>query len=151
MSDTDRNEELLISKNLEQYYIHPEFNLPNHDNELYSAETAIHVLKLKVIDAIINDKLNDNVHQNYYDEIIRVLDYVGRLSMPVFAVNEILEKLYMDKFIHTPAMAKQLWLDHYEKLHTPYNAIKNRCFKLLDKLDEGYIDRFKKNPPNWNP
>jgi hypothetical protein len=151
MSDIEINDEPLIEGNLEKYFIKLDFNLPNHDNELSSAENAIHLLKLKVVDAIINDKLNDNVHQTYYDEIIRVLDYVGRLSMSVFAVNEELEKQYAVKFIHAPAMAKQLWLDHYENLHTPYNVIKNRCFKLLDRLDEGYIERFKKNPPNWNP
>ena len=31
-----------------------------------------------------------------------------------------------------------------------YSLLKNRCFRLLDELDELYIALYGKNPPNWN-
>lgn len=127
------------------------FNLVNYDKELADADEILNNLKLKVIDEIVNKTINDNVHDYLYEEIIRVLDYVSRLSMQVFDINETLEKEYLLKYKKSPAMARQLWLNHYDRLHRPYTLIKNRCFKLLDKLDLGYIDIHKKNPPNWKP
>ena len=133
------------------YNIELEFNLINHDKELSDAEDAIETLKLKVIEIIINETLDDNVHEEFYEEIMRVLDYTGRLSMQIFAINDLLEEQYLKKYKNAPAMAKELWLNHYEQLHQPYNKIKNRCFKLLDRLDNGYVALYDKNPPNWNP
>ncbi|MCK9544442.1 MAG: hypothetical protein M0R03_20680 [Novosphingobium sp.] len=127
------------------------FDLTNHDKELSDADDSLNNLKLKVIDAIVNKTLNDNVHLILYEEIIRVLDYVGRLSMQVFEINEELEKQYLFKYKKSPAMARELWLNHYDRLHRPYSLIKNRCFKLLDRLDMGYVDIYKKDPPNWKP
>lgn len=127
------------------------FDLTNHDKELSDADNLLNNLKLKVIDEIVNKTLDDNVHLILYEEIIRVLDYVGRLSMQVFEINEELEKQYFFKYKKSPAMAKELWLNHYDRLHRPYSLIKNRCFKLLDRLDNGYIDIYQKNPPNWKP
>ena len=133
------------------FEVEHDFNLTNHDKELSDADEALEKQKLIVIDAIVHKTLNDNVHYQIYNEIVRVLDYVGRLSMQVFAINEELEKLYLLKFKSSPAMARELWLNHYDHLHRPYSLIKNRCFKLLDKLDDGYKDIHKTNPPNWNP
>lgn len=138
-----------ISRN--KHKVVPTFNLVNHDKELAEAEVAIEELKNKVNDCLSKKTICDNVHLALYEEIIRVLDYAGRLSMQVFEVNEELELQYIQKYKKQPALAKQLWLEHYDQLHHPYSLIKNRCFKLLDKLDQGYIDTFKHFPPNWNP
>lgn len=128
-----------------------DFNLTNYDNELADAEEKLNTIKLNVINVIVNKTLNDNVHVTLYEEIIRILDYVGRLSMQVFDLNEKLEQHYLFKYKKSPALAKELWLNHYDQLHRPYSLIKNRCFKLLDKLDQEYINTFNKFPPNWKP
>ena len=41
-------------------------------------------------------------------------------------------------------------LEHYEKIHHPYDILKNRCFKLLDEYDELYFKLNKTTPPNWS-
>lgn len=141
----------LAAEKKKEFDFKNKINLTNHDKELSEAEEAIEGLKVNVIEAVNNNTLNDNVHLALYEGIIKVLDYTGRLSMQVFDINEELENLYLLKYKKSPAMAKELWLNHYDYLHRPYSLIKNRCFKLLDKLDYAYIDKFKKNPPNWNP
>ena len=78
-----------------------------------------------------------------------MLDYVGRLSMPAFKIEDELEQMYVLQFKHAPQMGKKLWLDHYEDIHHPYTLQKNRCFRLLELLDAAYLEKFGKNPPNW--
>jgi hypothetical protein len=133
----------------QESFIIYDFNLPTNANELSKAEEVIEKLKLKIKDIIVNKTINDKIHTTLFEEIIRVLDYVGNLSVPFFKVEEKLEELYILQYSHSPKLAKKLWLDHYEFIHHPYNLLKNRCFRMLDELDEAYIKRFKHEPPNW--
>ena len=139
-----------MSKTLE--FIRHDFNLPNHDNELSKAGDVIEKLKQKINKQISSVELiTDKQFVETYEEIIRILDYVGRLSMPAFTIEDELEEMYKMKFLHAPELGKKLWLDHYENVHHPYTILKNRCFKLLEELDEYYIALYDKKPPNWNP
>lgn len=139
-----------MSETLE--FIKYDFNLPNNDNELSRAEDVIEKLKTKINQYVTNVHLiTDDQFIQVYNEIFRVLDYVGQLSVPAFAIEDQLEEMYDKKYRHAPELAKKLWLDHYENVHKPYTVLKNRCFKLLDDLDEYYIALYEKNPPNWNP
>ena len=128
-----------------------DFNLPCHDNELSQAADEIEKLKerLKIIQ--VRRSICGESHTTMFEDTIRVLDYVGKLSMPAFAIEDELEELYKMKFLHAPELAKTLWLDHYEIVHKPYTLLKNRCFKLLDELDAEYHNVHKKHPPNWKP
>lgn len=127
-----------------------DFVLPNHDNELSKATDAIEKLKFKLNKILTSvDLINDSDFIKFYEEIVRVLDYVGRLSMPLFAIEEPLEEKYILKYKKSPELAKKLWTEEYEKLHHPYNLLKNRCFKLLEDLDAYYMALYDKNPPNW--
>jgi len=129
-----------------------DFNIPNNNNELSKADEAIEKLRKSVNHYNINVELiTDNQFIILYERIIKVLDYVGRLSMPAFFIENELEELYKINYLHAPQLGKMLWLEHYEEIHKPYNKLKNRCFKLLDDLDEYYIELYDKNPPNWNP
>ena len=128
-----------------------DFNLPCHDNELSHAGDVIEKLKNKLRIIETRGTIDGKTHTALFEQVIRALDYVGRLSMPAFAIEDELEEMYKMKFLHAPELAKKLWLDHYEKFHHPYNTLKNRCFKLLDELDDEYIKCHKKNPPNWKP
>jgi len=132
--------------------IEHDFKLPSHDNELSNAGDVIEKLKDEVNKTITNvEIISDKKFVSVYEKIIVVLDYVGRLSMPAFAIEDEMEEMYKMRFLHAPELGKQLWFDHYEKVHHPYNILKNRCFKLLDEWDNYYMALFDKNPPNWKP
>jgi len=134
----------------EDQFITTELNLANHSNELSIAEEHIDKLKnrFKIIED--EDSINDRKHNILYEEIVRVLDYIGRLSTSPFTLESKLEEMYLLKYPHSPKLAKQLWLEHYEKIHHPYNILKNRCHRMLEDLDKLYQKKFGKNPPNWN-
>jgi len=132
-----------------EFIIH-DFNLPCHDNELSYAGGKIDKLKRNLKKIVTEVKLiNDEEFIIFFEEIIVTLDYVGRLSMPAFAIADDLQEMYKMKFLHAPELSKQLWLDHFESIHKPYNLLKNRCFKMVEDLDEYYISLYEKNPPNW--
>jgi hypothetical protein len=134
----------------EQEFITHDFKLPNHSNELSKADDVIEKLKKKLLIYETNKAIDDKTFSIFYEEIIRVLDYLGRLSMPCFAIEDELEQMYILKYHKFPELGKKLWIDHYEKIHHPYTLLKNRCFKMLDELDEFYKALYGKNPPNWN-
>jgi len=131
-------------------FITHDFKLPNHTNELLKANDVIKKLKKKIDRLKINNVLDNKLHDSLYEEIVHILDYVGKLSMPVFAIEDEMEQMYIKQYIHAPKLGRKLWLDNYDNVHHPYTLLKNRCFKLLDDLDELYIALYKKNPPNWN-
>jgi hypothetical protein len=126
-----------------------DFNLPCHDNELSKAEEAIEKLKNELIIIEIQKTIDNKIHNLMFEHVIKILDYVGRLSMPAFEIEEKLEEMYRIKFLKAPQLGKLLWLEHYEKIHHPYNLLKNRCYKLLEGLDTEYFKCYKKHPPNW--
>ena len=134
---------------LEQKFIEHNFNLPNHNNQLSIADDNIEKLRHKFRVLETKMSINDKEHEQMFEEIIKVLDYVGRLSMPAFTISEDLERMYTIRYNHSPELARKLWLDHYEDIHHPYNLLKNRCFKLIDELDELYIKLNRKTPKNW--
>lgn len=133
-----------------EQFITIDFNLPNHANELSKAEEVMEKIRKKLENHKTLKTLDDKLHTSLYEEIVRVLDYLGHLSQPAFNIEDRLEALYTKQYIHAPELAKRLWLDHYESLHHPYNILKNRCFRMLEELDELYISMYGKNPKNWN-
>jgi hypothetical protein len=134
---------------VEQKFINHDFKLPNHNNELSKADDIIEKLrnKFKVLEC--RNMISDKEHLMMFEEVVRVLDYVGRLSMPAFAIEEDMERLYVMRYPHSPELAKALWLEHFSNVHHPYNLLKNRCFKLIDELDELYLNVNGRNPKNW--
>jgi len=133
----------------ENKLIEHSFNLPNHDNELSQAESVIDKLKIKQNKLSPAIQLTDIEFNIRFDEIVNMLDYVGALSKSIFDIEENLEVMYTKQYSNAPALAKKLWFDHYESIHRPYTLLKNRCFKLLDDLDQYYIELYDRNPPNW--
>lgn len=131
-------------------FITHDFKLPNHSNELSKAEDLINKNKLKLQELSNKDLITDLTHDKLYEDIIKTLDYIGRLSMYVFSIEDEVERMYTIKYKNSPELGRQLWLDHYGKLHHPYNLLKNRCFRMLEELDEEFIRINKSTPPNWN-
>jgi hypothetical protein len=132
----------------EQFITH-DFKLPVHSNELSKAEEIIEKLKHRLEVLQMQRTIDDKSHDLLYNEIVRILDYVGRLSMPAFAIEEEIEQMYVLQFKHAPQLGKHLWLLHYEDIHHPYTLLKNRCFRLLEDLDQTYFKKFNTQPPNW--
>ncbi|MDA3781028.1 MAG: hypothetical protein PF487_12525, partial [Bacteroidales bacterium] len=93
--------------------------------------------------------ISDEEFISIFEKIINILEYVGKLSMPAFAIEDELKEKYKLNFLHAPELGKKLWLDHYGNVHRPYNLLKNRSFKMLEDLDEHYINVHQKNPPNY--
>jgi hypothetical protein len=135
---------------MQEAFIVHDFKLPDHTNDLSKANDVIERLKKKIEELKFNNVLDDKNFIVKYEEIIRVLAFVGNLSVPAFEIQEELEALYTKQYIHSPELGKKLWLDHYENVHHPYSLLKNRCYKLLDELDALYRNKYKKDPPNWN-
>ena len=131
-------------------FITIDLNLPNHYNELCKADEVLDKLKKRFEIIKMQKAIDGKFHTALYEEIIKVLDYVGKLSIPAFKIEDELEKLYVLQYSHAPNLAKQLWLEHYASIHHPYSLIKNRCYRLLDDLDKEYQVVWKSNPPNWN-
>lgn len=127
------------------------FELPEHGNELSLAEETIEKLKSRLKIIVTEKSITGESHEKIYEDTMRVLDFVGQLSVPAFALEDVLEEHYTKTYLHAPQLAKRLWLDHYGKLHQPYNLLKNRCFRLLEEIDAEYFKRHKKRPPNWKP
>lgn len=141
----------MVDKNkqmLNKQFIPYDFNLPNHCIELGKAAEAISKLKKRFEVIQKQHSINDATHLDIFEETVRVLLYVGKLSSPAFAIEEDVEKLYTLQFKHEPCLGKQLWLAHYDELHHPYSILKNRCFRLLEELDAEYVKIHKKDPKN---
>ena len=131
-------------------FLIPDIQLPNHSVELEKADEIIKTLKSKLKELESSKLINGKQHTALYEEVIRVLDYIGRLSKPLFDMEESLEQMYILHYPKSPQLAKKLFNDHYESLHYPYTILKNRCFKMLEDLDEEFIKRWGVKPPNWN-
>jgi len=134
-----------------EVFLPVEFKLPNHTNELSKAEELIGKLKKRFEVMQVQKSINDCTHTELYEEIVRCLWYVAKLSEAPFAIEDQLEALYTLHYKHAPALGKQLWLRHYDEIHHPYSILKNRCFRLLELLDEEYQNVHGKVPPNFNP
>lgn len=70
-----------------------------------------------------------------YSKISELLDCVGELSIPIFNARQSIEDHFDGKYKHSPALGKQLWLKKYTKLHKPLDALKNKCWNILDSMD----------------
>ncbi len=134
---------------LNENFILTNFHLPDHTSELSKADCCLCKIKANFEIYLKLQNLTDKSHTSMYEEIVRVLDYVGHLSVPAFKIEDELEALYAKQYKHAPNLRKKLWLDHYNYLHHPYTILKNRCYKLLEDLDNLYISIYDSKPPNW--
>ena len=99
---------------MKEEFIKHDFRLPDHSAELSKAEDVIEKLKNRFKKIIETQSINGKIHTDLYEEIVRVLDYLGRLSNPAFAIGAELEALYVLQYPKSPQLAKKLWLDFLE-------------------------------------
>ena len=148
MSEAKNNSTILNPFMAKEDFITVDFQLPCHSNELSKAEEVIEKLKKRFEVIQAQKSINDCTHVELFEEIVRCLLYIGKLSKPAFEIEDQLEALYTQQFKHSPALGKQLWLEHYDDIHHPYSILKNRCFRLLELLDDCYVNVHGKLPPN---
>ena len=125
-----------------------DLNLPDHTNELEEAEGYTSKIKRDILICKENNKLDNQTYKDLYGRITNALYFVGGLSIPAFDVGDKIEQEYFNTYKHAPELAKKLWLDHYARIHHPYNLLKNRLFRLYEILDELYKNINKSSPPN---
>lgn len=128
-----------------------DFKKPDHTKELEKAKSIIGDIQSRVKE-ILNPNncfcLTENNYSTLTEEIIDMLDYVGNLSMWVFKVEFDIEDAYINAYGKSQE-TKIAWYNHYIELHLPYSEQKNKCFRLLDDLDDEYIEKLGKFPPNY--
>jgi len=113
-------------------------NLPDHTDELDRAVVLLNkvVKDMKWYDdtlvAIPSHKLTSMVYI-----VDTVLGVIADLSESRFEIRDSLEEVFTKQYIKSPELGKTLFLEEYEKSHKPYDKIKNKCFELLTKLDDG--------------
>jgi hypothetical protein len=109
---------------------------PDHKHELSRATEL-----LKKVDAElkrykdVEGKLPYDVMKKLHYTTNTILFIIGDLSTEIFAKRDNIEALYFKEYKSQPALAKKLWLDHYENLHAPYDKLKNKCRHLLGQID----------------
>jgi len=115
----------------------------NHDTELYETNQFINNLKKEINETPVNDE----VHNVLFEKIIRALLHLGSLSQKAFIHTDQVEEHFFQTYEHKKA--RKEWLEFTNSIHKKYDQQKNRCFKLIDILDQKYYSKFKKEPQNW--
>lgn len=114
--------------------------VPNHDEELEIINETINKYKHIINKNIKKKTLSEETYSYHHAVIMKCLYALGELSLPNFNLHDELKKKYNVHYKKTPELAKKLYLDHMSKIHKDYNLLKNRCFRLLDHLEEYAIE-----------
>lgn len=123
--------------------------IPDHSEDLCRASLILSNILNDYKKTVENRSMTGNQHEILYERTMKVLYFIGNLSLSLFEFeNEIIEK-YTMKYLSDPALAKKLSYMYYQKIHRKYDLLKNKCFRLLDKIDDNYILLNKKYPPNY--
>ena len=122
-------------------------NLPPNHEKLNYVETVVDKFKKRIEYYKGIGMISQDEYIELHKLIVQVLEYVGELSMPAFNIRDEVEKRYFTMYKNSPELAKKLWLDHYHDIHKPFNTIKNRCFSLLEQMDNLYTKANKTSPP----
>jgi hypothetical protein len=125
------------------------FNLPDYSLKLLEIDENIIFLKEKLNFYLKCHNLTKITYSDLYQEILNVLYFTGKLSTPAYNVRDELKELYFKTYRSSPALAKDMFLKHFEYIHRNYDLMKDKCFRLLDKLNNEYkniilIDKQKK-------
>ena len=124
--------------------------IPNHVRELEKAEEYIEDVKFRFRHCERLEELSPSQYVDLHRDTLKALFHVAKLSEPAFNVEEKLEEQYFRMYVHSPALAKELFFKKYHEIHKPYNLLKNRCFTLLDQIEELYLLVHKHAPKEFS-
>lgn len=122
-------------------------DLPVDEERIEYARKTIEKFKKRVLYHKSIRALSKDEYIILHKLIVQALEYVADLSLPAFGIQEEIETRYYRMYRHAPELAKKLFLDHYNEIHKPYNTLKNRCFTLLEDIDEIYFKINHVRPP----
>jgi len=116
--------------------------IPNHECELEEVEKNLDKLLKKIERAAKREDFTRETKEQCTEFVIRLLERTGDLSVWAFNECESLEKKYYKLYPKQPELAKVLFLEHYEKIHNPYDRLKNRLYNVLEyKLQKIEINK----------
>lgn len=121
-------------------------NIPDNSEQLNEINSSLENIKTQIKIHKENKSLPNNSFDTLYESIAKNLILVAELSRPLFNLQNHIENFYFNEFKKSPALAKELYLNHYADIHYKYNMIKNKCFKLFDDLDELYFKIHNSKP-----
>jgi hypothetical protein len=122
-------------KNIESINI----ELPDNTEKLNNIEKYIKTLNSRFKLLVNNNEFSKKKYEIIHDLIVETLIMLGDLSLPALDVVDELEKKYILAYPNSPKLAKKLWLDHIDKINHRYDLLKNRCYFLIDDLEEEII------------
>lgn len=122
-------------KNIESINI----ELPDNTEKLNNIEKYIKTLNSRFKLLVNNNEFSKKKYEIIHDLIVETLIMLGDLSLPALDIVDELEKKYILTYPNSPKLAKKLWLDHIDKINHRYDLLKNRCYFLIDDLEEEII------------
>lgn len=133
-------------EDFEEYFINLDLNLPDNNRELEMVTKVINSLDNQIKFTGFVKTVTEAEYFKLYNKLIDSLEYLGDLSLSVFAIEDYIEDKYLMVYKSNPDFTKKLWYAHYAKLHHPYTRLKEKCFRLLTSLDKRYVKKFGKLP-----
>lgn len=115
-----------------------DLDLPNNQQKIQNVKTALDLIDDQINLLSIKNDLELDGYNLCFEKIRRLLYFVADISLPCYQYNKFLEEHYFFKYKHQPVLAKKLWLCHYALIHEDYNELKNRCYRLFNKLNKKY-------------
>lgn len=117
------------------------------DNSEYLDWIENHILDNK--ESIeLKPNMNDEEYLTHYENIVKILLFLSELTQPIFQKHDEIEEYYKIKYCKSPAIGELKYLEHVKQLHKTYDLYKNRCFTLLEILDNNYKKYNNKKLPN---
>ena len=110
--------------------------LPDNTVKLDNIEKYIKKINSRFKSLCDNKKFSKNEYESIHDFTVETLIMLGELSLPALDIIDELERKYILLYPSSPKLAKKLWLDHISKINHRYDILKNRCYALIDNLEE---------------
>lgn len=79
------------------------------------------------------NEINEKERNILVADIITILELIGEMTDPLFAIRDDIEAKYFAK-VKDPEIARKLFLNEYEALHKPYDYVKNFGWNLYYKM-----------------
>ena len=108
--------------------------LPNNEKHILRIESELYSMNTKIRQAEMNHELGERFIKEKKERLFKLLMEVGNLSQPAFDLRDKLENIYITKYKATPKLGKKLFLEHYSKIHKPYDKLKNSIWKSINLL-----------------
>jgi hypothetical protein len=124
-------------------------NVPVVDPKLKKYEILVRALQLKVGAIAYKGIIDDELHDCLWEEISKVLFMVGSLSQSHFDKQSEYENQIRIEYPNNYRLSNALYRGLITEVHRPYDNLKNRLFTLLETIDDIYLRKFKKAPPNY--